>query len=228
LNILSINTSTKQYSLAVMQDETVVGEYLLPSGANHFRDLMPSLDDLLVKTTLKIQQLEGIIVALGPGSFTGIRVGLAVAKGLSQCLGVPIIGVPSLSAFASQIPYVKEDICPLVASRRGEIFAALFRWDSEHQLSRIKEDTCIKMVNLGSFIRGNAIFIGNDLHTQGTLVKQCLGEKGVLAPAHLWILRASSIGALGLTRLQNGDSDSLSELIPIYLRDADIRSPKRF
>jgi tRNA threonylcarbamoyladenosine biosynthesis protein TsaB len=228
LNTLSINTSTNQYSLAVMKDEILLGEYILPSGPSRFSNLMPAIDDLFTKVGSVPQELDGVIVALGPGSFTGIRVGLAVAKGLSQCLGVPIIGVPTLSAFASQIPYVKEDICPLVASRRGEIFAALFRWDSEHQLSRIKEDTCIKMVNLGSFIRGNAIFIGNDLHTQGTLVKQCLGEKGVLAPAHLWILRASSIGALGLTRLQNGDSDSLSELVPIYLRDADIRSPKRF
>jgi tRNA threonylcarbamoyladenosine biosynthesis protein TsaB len=226
LIILSINTSTKQFSLAVMHDEIVVGEYLLSTGFGHFRELMPSLDDLLSRTTLAARQLEGIAVALGPGSFTGIRAGMSVAKGLCQSLDVPIVGVPTLSALASQMPYVREDICPLVTSRKGELFVGLFRWDVTHCLTRVKEDTCIETTNLGSLIRRRTIFIGNDFPAQGPVVTQQIGEKGLLAPANLWGLRASCVGALGLKRLKKGDSDSLSELAPIYLRGADIRVPK--
>jgi tRNA threonylcarbamoyladenosine biosynthesis protein TsaB len=226
LIILSINTSTKQFSLAVMHDEIVVGEYLLSTGFGHFRELMPSLDDLLSRTTLAARQLEGIAVALGPGSFTGIRAGMSVAKGLCQGLDIPIAGIPTLSALASQMPFVKEDICALVTSRRGELFAALFRWDITHRLTRITEDTCIKMADIVSLIRGRTIFIGNDFPAQGPLITQQIGDKGLLAPAHLWGLRASSVGALGLKRLKRGDLDSLSELAPIYLRGADIRMPK--
>jgi tRNA threonylcarbamoyladenosine biosynthesis protein TsaB len=226
LIILSLNTSTKQYSLAVSESETVLGEYLLSSGSSHFRDLMPCLDDLLEKTSLLPGQIEGVTVAIGPGSFTGIRVGLTIAKGLSQGLGIPIIGVPTLWALASQIPYATEDICPLVTSRKGEVFAALFRRDSDNHLTRIEEDASLKVANLPVLIKRKTIIIGNDYTAQGPLVTQYVGKNALLAPPNFWNLRASSIGALALQRLEQGNSDSVSELVPIYLRGADIRVRK--
>jgi tRNA threonylcarbamoyladenosine biosynthesis protein TsaB len=226
LIILSLNTSTKQYSLAVLRNETVLGEYLLSSGSSHFRDLMPCLHDLLEKTTLTPGQLEGVTVAIGPGSFTGVRVGLTIAKGISQGLGIPIVGVPTLLALASQIPYAKEDICPLVTSRKGEVFAALFRRDPDNHLTRIEEDASLKVVDLPVLIKRKTIIIGNDFTAQGPLVKQYAGINALLAPPNLWNLRASSIGALALQRLEKGNSDSVSELVPIYLRGADIRAAK--
>jgi len=227
LNILSINTSTNQYSLAVMKGEILLGEYILPSGSSHFGDLMPSIDNLLSKVDIRPQKLDGLTIALGPGSFTGIRIGLAVAKGLSQCLDIPIIGVPTLIAMANQLPYLHEDICPLVTSRKGEVFTALFRWGSDGHLSRLKEDTCLRISDLSYITGNNTIFIGNDFSNQVPIIKQQLGEKKVLAPANLWNLKASSVGTIGLERLKKGGSDSLSELVPIYLREADIRLPKK-
>lgn len=223
MNLLSINTSTKQYSVAVMKDEIVLGEYTLPSGPSHFSNLMPSIDDLLVKVGLEPHNIEGLIVALGPGSFTGIRIGLSVVKGLSQCLDIPIIGVPTLAAMASQLPYLSEDICPLVTSRKGEVFTALFRWSANGHLLRCKEDTCLKINDLGSIIEKETIFIGNDFNNQGPTLKQQFGGKKILAPANLWNLKASSLGILGLKELKKRGSDNLDELVPIYLREADIR-----
>ena len=209
-----------------MKDEILLGEYILPSGPSHFSNLMPSIDDLLIKVGLEPQKLDGLIVALGPGSFTGIRIGLSVVKGLSQCLNIPIIGVPTLVAMASQLPYLNEDICPLVTSRKGEVFTALFRWGANGQLSRLIEDTCLKINDLSSITGNKAIFIGNDFNNQGPILKQQFGEKEILAPANLWNLKASSLGILGLKKLKKGHSDSLSELVPIYLREVDIRLPK--
>ena len=224
--ILSINTSTKQYGLALLENDTVVSEYLISSGSRHFRDLMPCVDDLFEKTTLTLGHLGAVAVSIGPGSFTGTRVGLAVAKGLSQGLGIPIFGVSTLSALASQIPYAREDICSLVTSRKGEVFSALFRRDRDDHLIRIGEDASLKVEDLPVLIKRKTIIIGNDFTAQGPLVKQFVGENALFAPSNLWNLRASSIGALAFQRLEQGDSDTASTLVPLYLRDADIRVGK--
>ncbi len=228
MNILAINTSTKQYSLAVMEDQVVLGEYILPSGPHHFSNLMSSIDGLLINVGIEPQKIEGLMVALGPGSFTGIRIGLAVAKGLSQCLDIPIIGVPTLEALASQLPYVIEDICPLVSSRKGEVFTTLFRWNANGYLMRREEDTCIKLNDLSSIIENKTIFIGNDFNNQVPIIKQQFGEKGIVAPANLWNVKASSLGIMGLKKLKTGGSDNADELVPIYFREPDIRIPKKF
>jgi tRNA threonylcarbamoyladenosine biosynthesis protein TsaB len=224
LIIISINTSTKQYSLALLENETVLGEYLLSSGSSHFSDLMPCVDDLLRKTTLTPGQLGAVAVSIGPGSFTGTRVGLAVAKGLSQGLGIPIIGVSALTALASQIPYASMDICSWVSSRKGEVFAGLFRRDNDNNLIRIEEDLSLKIEDLPVLIKRKTIIIGNDFTAQSLLAEQYAGKNALLAPPNLWNLRASSIGALAFQRLKQGDSDNISTLVPLYLRDADIRS----
>lgn len=186
---------------------------------------MPSLDDLLTKAGLRAQMLDGLVVAIGPGSFTGIRVGLSVVKGLSECLKLPVIGVSTLSAMASQLPYVKEDVCPLVTSRKTEVFTALFRWTSDGVLSRITQDTFLRISELRSIIKKETVFIGNDLVKQGPSLREHLGEKALLAPAHLWNLKASSVGILGLGRLKGGQADNIDELVPRYFRGADIRLP---
>jgi tRNA threonylcarbamoyladenosine biosynthesis protein TsaB len=228
LDILAINTSTKQYSLAVMEDEIVLGEYMLPSGPHHFSNLMISIDSLLVTIGMKPQDIEALMVALGPGSFTGIRIGLAVAKGLSQCLDIPIIGVPTLEAMANQLPYLHEDICPLVTSRKGEVFTALFRWDTTGSLVRYKKDTCLKIDELSSIIENKTVFIGNDFNSQGSRLQQQCDGKMVLAPANLWNCKASSLGVIGLKKLhKKRNLESMEELVPIYLRGADIRPPKK-
>ena len=210
-----------------MKDEIISGEYILPSSPKHFSNLMPSIDDLLVKVGLVVQNIEGLIVALGPGSFTGIRIGLSVAKGFSECLNIPIIGIHTLVAMASQLPYVKEDICSLVMSRKGEVFTAIFKWNAHGSLLRCKEDTCLKINDLSSIIENKTIFIGNDFSNQGPIVQQQFGGNQILAPANLWNLKASSLGSLGLKKLQKSGSDNVDELVPIYFRGADIRIPKK-
>jgi tRNA threonylcarbamoyladenosine biosynthesis protein TsaB len=224
LIILSINTSTKQYSLALLENCTVLAEYLILSGSSHFGDLMPCIDDILKKTTLTTEQIRAVSVSIGPGSFTGTRVGLAVAKGLSQGLGIPIIGVSTLPALASQIPCLNYDICSLVTSRKGEVFAAVFRHDHDNHLIRITQDASLKGEELLALIKKKTIVIGNDFTSQSPLVKQYAKENALLAPPNLWSLRASSIGALAFQRLEQGDSDDIQTLVPLYLRDADIRA----
>ena len=209
-----------------MSDESLLAEYILPSGSSRYSGIMPSLDDLLAKTGLMPQELGGLTVALGPGSFTGIRIGLSIIKGLSESLDIPVVGVPTLEAMANQLFCAHKDICPLVGSRQGEVFAALFRWNKHGELLRVKKDTCVKITEIAAMLEARTVFIGNNLNQQGPALKRLLGPNTLLAASNLWTLRASSVGMVGLRRLQNGESDNPSTLVPLYLRGADIRPAK--
>ena len=222
--ILAINTSTLQFSMALMaEDETVIGEFSVSKGKGHFGGLMPALDSLLTTTRSDIHDLKAVVVAIGPGSFTGLRVGLSTAKGLCHALEVPIIGISSLKALASQIPNSHPPITPIIDSRKEEFFTAQFVWNDGHGLIRSMEDTCLKFGNFPSAFKEKTLFIGNNFNHQAPLIEEILGHRALLAPAHFWIPRASAVGHLGLKRFHVSDFDNVQDLIPLYLRPPDIR-----
>ena len=223
--ILAINTSTLQFSLALIrQDDTVAGEIYLSAGKRHFGALFPSLDFLLNSLGTGKSSITGVAVALGPGSFTGLRVGLASAKGLAHALRVPIVGVSSLEALAAQVPYSSLPITTLIESRRNDVFVAQFQWSAEGQLSRISDDQCFSYESLSRCLTLPSVFIGNDYEGMSMNLKRITDSGVVLAPPHLWSLRASSVGHIGLQRLLSGQRDDPSTLVPIYLRPPDIRA----
>lgn len=222
--ILAINTSTLQFSLAVLNEQgTILVEHLISPGAKYFRGFMPTIHSLLTSSKVNIKDIRTIVVAMGPGSFTGLRVGLSVAKGMAQGLKVPLVGVSSLEAMASQLPYTDYRMCPVIDSRKGELFLALFNWRDDGRVARISEDTSMKTEDLPSVIDKETVFLGNDFIDQGELIKKLLGEKALLAPPYLWNLRASAVGTLGLRRFQDQDFDDLQDLVPSYIRHPDIR-----
>ncbi len=184
---------------------------------------MPGIDFLLNASSVDRRDVKALIVATGPGSFTGLRVGLSEAKGMAQGLGIPVIGVSSLEAMAAQLPYAQCPVCPVIHSRKGEVFAALFRWNDGQQMIRTAEDTCLRIEDLPSIIVESTLFLGNDFNKQAHLITQTLGREAELAPAHLWNLKASAVGTLGLKRFLDHDFDDLQELVPTYLRPPDIR-----
>ena len=222
--ILSLNTSTVQYSMALMEENgAVTAEYFMTPGSKSFKGFMPTLDDLLTRSLQRMEHIESVIVATGPGSFTGLRVGLSAAKGFCQGLHIPIIGVSSLGAMANQLPHTRYPVCPIIKSRKGEVFAALFEWSDEGEMVRLKEDSCLPMKDLPAFIGGKTLFLGNDFSGQKPEIVKLCGRKALPAPASLWNLRASAVGALGLERFHQQDYDELQDLVPSYLSPPDIR-----
>ncbi len=222
--ILAINTSTTQFGLALMDEQgRELGEYLISSGGKDYNGFMPALHSLLSIHRIEIADLKAIILAIGPGSFTGLRVGLSASKGIAHGLKIPIIGVSSLEAIANQMPCTDMPLCAMISSRKGEVFSALFKWDDKRNMQRLIEDTPLKLKDLATFIDLPTAFIGNDIGNQGGLIKELLGERALLAPPHLWNLKASSVGFLGLKRFLNEDSDNIRDLVPAYQRPPDIR-----
>ena len=221
--ILAINTSTPQFGLALLdEDGTILAEYFMSKEKGHFGSLMPALDFLLSKLKADIHDQQAIVVATGPGSFTGLRVGLSTAKGLCHGLGVPLIGITSLRALASQIPSSGLPITPILHSRKEELYAAQFIRNDSLKLLRSMDDIAIKINDFPSIFDKPSIFIGNDFSKQGHVLTNMLGTRAHLAPPHCWNLKASAVGALGVERFHARSFDDPQTLEPVYLRPPDI------
>jgi tRNA threonylcarbamoyladenosine biosynthesis protein TsaB len=222
--ILAINTSTTQFSIALLKTQgDVTAEYLVSPGEKNFKSFMPAVNSIFDACHVDIKTLKAVVVAQGPGSFTGLRVGLSLAKGVAQGLDIPVIGVSSLEAMANQLPFVEHPVCTLLSSRRGEIIFALFKWGDEKGMTRITEDQSVSFKDMAGFIKGPAYFIGNNFNSQFPAIQELIGVDALPAPRHLWQLRASAVGSLGLSRFENNDFDDLRDLVPEYLRPPDIR-----
>ncbi len=222
--LLALNTSTLQYGLALMDPRgTVVAEHFLARGRGHYGHLMPALDFLLAACGVGPADLQAVAVAIGPGSFTGLRVGLAAAKGLSQALRLPLMGVSSLEALARQVPFAPAPVVPLLTSRRGEFFVALFERDRDCGLIRRQDDASLPLESLRDAFPHEVILVGNDYAQQAPVLAEALGDTLRLAPPSVWGLKASSVAALAWERWRAGDFDDPTTLCPIYLRPPDLR-----
>lgn len=204
-------------------DGNTIAECFLSSTQKHFGSFVPALRFLLDASQKRIAGLRAVAVALGPGSFTGLRVGLSAAKGLCHGLGIPLLGISSLEALASQVPFSSIPVTPVLDSRKGEVFTAQFKWDGIKGMIRITPDTCVKFSDLPRLLTGKTVMVGNNFKQQAPVLRRVMGIRAVLAPSHHWNLRASAIGHLGISRLNNGDLDKPQDLSPIYFRPPDIR-----
>lgn len=224
LTLLAIDSSTGNASLAIARDNEVLAELTWCCRQNHSVELMPNINRLLEQAGIDIRSVGGIIVARGPGSFNGLRVGISTAKGLAFGLGVPIVGISTLEAAAYQYVEAGLPVCPILNAGRGEIAAAIYKQEGKWQqviaehISTI-DDLCPK-------IESKTIFCGELTPSIIEELTIRLEQKAIIQPPSTGLRRAVFIAALGLKRLQSGDCDQPSALQPIYLRRPQITQPK--
>ncbi len=222
---LAIDTSTDTASLAIVQDSEVLAELTWRCGQNHTTQLLPHLAHLLNQIKLSLQSTTGIIVARGPGSFNGLRVGISTAKGLAFSLGIPIVGISSLEVEAYQHAETGLPICPIFNAGRGEIATAIYQAKHNEWRQLIAEHiTTIEA--LCSQITTKTIFCGEFIPFIATQLTKQLKQKAVIPPPAAGLRRASFLAELGLKRLKAGDYDNLTTLQPLYLRRPAITQPK--
>jgi tRNA threonylcarbamoyladenosine biosynthesis protein TsaB len=130
MRVLAVETSTLAGGAALLDGDLIVGEYTLDVRAPHSERLMGAIDRLLTDAGWTVRDLEGLAVSVGPGSFTGLRIGLSTVKGLALALGIPVAAVPTLDAMASLLPFAALPVCPVLDARKREVYASLYRWDS--------------------------------------------------------------------------------------------------
>jgi len=222
---LAIDTSTDTASLALVQDSEVLAELTWHCGQNHTTQLLPHLAHLLNQTKLNLQSTSCIIVARGPGSFNGLRVGISTAKGLAFSLGIPIVGISSLEVEAYQHAETGLPICPIFNAGRGEIATAIYQAKYNEWRQLIAEHITT-VESLCSQITTKTIFCGEFIPFIATQLKKQLKQKAIIPSPAAGLRRASFLAELGLKRLKAGDYDNPTTLQPLYLRRPPITKPK--
>ncbi len=222
---LAIDTSTDTASLALVQDGEVLAELTWHCGQNHTTQLLPHLSHLLNQTKLSLQSANCIIVAKGPGSYNGLRVGISTAKGLAFSLGIPIVGISTLEVEAYQHAGRGLPICPIFNAGRGEIATAMYqrKGNNWYQLT----GGYITTVDaLCSQITTRTIFCGEFVPFIAAKLREQLKQKAIILPPAAGLRRASFLAELGLKRFKAGDYDNPATLQPLYLRGPAITKPK--
>jgi len=222
---VAIDTSTDTASLALVCDGDVVAELTWRCGRNHTRQLLPNLEYLLRQFDLSPQTLTGIVVARGPGSFNGLRIGIGAAKGMAFSLDIPIAGISSLEAEAYQHAGSGLPVCPVFNAGRGEVATALYRRRRGIWVQLAPEDiTTVEALCSGTISR--TVFCGEYVPAISGELRQRLGRKAVIPSAMTGMRRAGFLAELGLRRLAAGDVDDPATLQPLYLRRPSITKAK--
>jgi len=218
--VLGINTSTLEGSVALMGDEALICEHILNVEATHSERLLPSIDRLLQEGGLDLSRISGIAVTLGPGSFTGLRIGLACAKGLAMASSLPLVGVPTLESIARNLPFCRYPICPLLNARKGEVYWALYRFEGT-KLTQVTTEAVSSPEAMTKAIGEATVFVGDGAVHYTRQIEEMLEGKALFAPVSAATVRASVVAEMGMERLKRGERDDLAGLVPRYVRRSE-------
>ncbi len=220
MKILAVDTSTRRLNVAVAEDEGERVEVSLNAGQTHSKHLMPMIDTALNLAGLDLAAIDGFAATVGPGSFTGLRIGLSVVKGLASALNKPVAGVSSLEALAYPwrgFPFL---ICALLDARKKEVYSALFRFDGS-RLLKIGEERVLSIEKAIGEIHEKCLFAGSGALLHHRIISDEIGECAIFPPPEAHVVRASSVARLGLCQFMNKQERSASDILPRYLRPSD-------
>lgn len=218
--LLSIDTSTPAGSIAVSRGDQLLGELLVNSPATHTDRLLLSMERLLQDVAIDLGEIDAFAVAVGPGSFTGLRVGVATAKGLALATGKPVIGVSSLQSLAAQIPFCRYPVCAMMDARKKEVYGGLYRWEGGLPALQGRE-VVLPPEKMLEQLDGEVLFVGNGSAVYRTMIVRRLGQRAHFAPWCLDLPRASTLSTLALSAYRNGRTLSALELLPTYIRPSE-------
>ncbi len=219
MNVLAIDTSNHVLGVAVMKNEQVIGEIVTNLTKNHSTRLMPAVDTLMKEIDMKPEDLDQIAVAEGPGSYTGVRIGLTTAKTLAWALHIPIVGVSSLEVLAYQGSFFDGYICPFFDARRGFVYAGVYQWKN-NQLISIDEDQNIMMNAILEKLKSekeNILFLSPDMDKFRQEILEQLGDKAIIPDEAFHIAKPSHLGLASIRH----DAEEVHGLTPSYLRLAE-------
>lgn len=218
--LLTIDTSTSAGSVALSRGEQLLGEELLNIKATHTDRLLLSLARVLEDTGVGLEAVDAFGVVLGPGSFTGLRVGVATVKGLAMATGRPVVGISSLQALAVQVPYPRYPLCALLDARKKQVYAGLYRWEGGLPVVQGCERV-VSPEDLLDDLEGDILFVGNGAAVYRTLIVRRLGPRAHFSPWPMDVPRASTVAALALAQWRNGQALSAEGLAPRYIRPSE-------
>ena len=226
--ILALETATACGSVALVTADRCLAEYSLQSDLTHSRRLLIAIASLMDETHIGWEDINAVAVSSGPGSFTGLRIGMSTAKGLAMAAGKAMVCVPTLDGLASQFAFTDHLVCPVIDARKKEVYAAFFRCAQKGIITRQSDYMALAPEDLADMIREETIFVGDGIVPCREVFRK-LGRLALVPPAVLYYPRAAAIGLLGVVKWQQGEVLEPAAAVPIYVRasDAEINFPGR-
>jgi tRNA threonylcarbamoyladenosine biosynthesis protein TsaB len=225
LRALGIETATSIASVAIVGADHVLAAQSLPQGGSHARTVLPLIESTLASAGMGLRDLDLIAVSIGPGSFTGLRIGLSVAKGLAMATGLPVVGVPTLEAYAQSAGPRRGLVCPVLDARKGEVYAAAFRWPAHPRGSSqpecVTEPAAVAPQRFAASIELPCTLIGDGVDAYAALWRRELGEGAELVPYGALPPSAPVVARLGLARAAAFGVDDVADLEPRYCRQSE-------
>ena len=225
VKILALDSSGLVASAALLEGDQILAEYTVNYKKTHSQTLLPMLDEISRMLELDLSEVDAVAVAAGPGSFTGLRIGSATAKGLGLALGIPLVEVPTLDAMAMNLPFARGLICPIMDARRQEVYSGIYRFEGG-ELVTVREQQALPVLALTGELAAldpaltaeGIIFLGDGVPPYRTLIDENLSLPHTFAPANANRQRAASVAVLGQRLFNAGKCVPAGEHAPIYLR----------
>lgn len=219
MNILAMDTSTQVMGVSILKNNEIRTEIVTNIPKNHSVRLMPAIEQAMNLVGLEPKELDKIVTTIGPGSYTGIRIGLTTAKTMGWALNIPVVGVSSLEVMAYQGRFFEGYICPFIDARRGMVFAGVYQW-KQNELHLVYEEKNISMEKVLNKLKEDGmpvLFLSPDMKIHEGQIKEVLAEKAVIPEQPHQLIRPGFIGLAGSKK----DPASVHELTPNYLRLAE-------
>ena len=220
MKILALDTATPSCSVAVTDDGFLRAELTTCKNQTHSKHLMKTIDTALASADMGVEDLDGFAVTIGPGSFTGLRIGISTIKGLAFAVDKPVVGISSLEALAWQCAERAHLICAMLDARKAEVYCATYRFIA----GRLEEQSPACAVKPESFVRqmkAPCVFIGSGAQLYRPKIENIIGDLAHFRPFDSDIIRASSVAFLSLQRFKSNDTESVANLVPHYIRKSD-------
>ncbi|NOS35695.1 MAG: tRNA (adenosine(37)-N6)-threonylcarbamoyltransferase complex dimerization subunit type 1 TsaB [Deltaproteobacteria bacterium] len=222
MKMLAIDASTPSGSVALFDDGELMSEFTFHRGGRHSETLLTAIDTICTMSGVEVKEIDSYAVTRGPGSFTGLRVGISTVKGLAWSSGKPVVGVSTLKSLAMNLPCAGGVIVPVLNARRGEVYGGIYRWE-KGRLEVVADDCAVApeafmervLERAFTGAAGTPHFLGDGIEICEALIGERLPSAGC-APRHLWSIRASSVGRVAI---ESGEVwGDASAILPLYKR----------
>ncbi|KAB3532065.1 tRNA (adenosine(37)-N6)-threonylcarbamoyltransferase complex dimerization subunit type 1 TsaB [Alkaliphilus serpentinus] len=220
MKLLALDTSSMVATVAIMEEDKLIAETVLNHKKTHSSQLMPLIKEALDNCGLTPADIDYFAASLGPGSFTGLRIGITTIKAMAQALNKPVVGVSTLDALAYNLPCSEGILCPIIDAQRDNLYTARYKWKKQ-ELNRISDYDILHIDELIDVLNNQnekIIFLGDGINQFQQILEGSLKEKALFPHNALSIPRASSIGGLALIQIKEGNVQKAEELLPIYMR----------
>lgn len=220
MRILAMDTSSNVATVAVLDNGVIIGEYSCNKGKNHSQRLMPMIQTLLDAVGFKASDMDAFAASIGPGSFTGLRIGVTTVKAMAFAAQKPVVSVYTLDALAYNLPSAKALICPVIDARNSQVFTAVYRFASG-KLERLTDYLGIHIEELSDILDnmvGDVIFTGDACNMHKAFFAEKLGDRVSIAPPNAAHAKASSVAVIAGELLSEGKLESCYDMVPFYLR----------